>query len=81
MASMETDEARRTAVAHFTEGGSKNAGWTVTGPAVQDVQTATGSRPSLVFTFRAPASDAWNRRSLPLRVAVDAETGTAETLR
>jgi hypothetical protein len=78
---MESDEARRVAVAHFTEGGAKNAGWTVTGPAPHTIRTSTGSRPTLVFTFRPPAADAWNRRSSPLRVAVDAETGAPETLR
>ncbi|WP_329176585.1 hypothetical protein [Streptomyces sp. NBC_01477] len=78
---METNEARRIAVAHFTSDGSERAGWTITGPTSQDVMTVAGSRPALVFTFRAPAGDAWNRRSLPLRVAIELETGTAEMLR
>jgi len=78
---MDPDEARRIAVAHFTESGTTNAGWTVTGPTSQNVVTTTGSRPSLVFRFRPPVGDAWNRRSSPLSVAVDIETGQAAMLR
>lgn len=81
MGSMETNEARRIAVAHFTSDGSEHAGWTITGPTSQDLMTAAGARPALVFTFRAPAADAWNRRSLPLRVGVEIESGAASTLR
>lgn len=81
MGCMEPNEARRIAVAHFTSDGTEHAGWTVTGPASQDVMTASGERAALVFTFRAPAGDAWNRRSLPLRVGVEVETGAAEMLR
>ncbi|WP_327289766.1 hypothetical protein [Streptomyces sp. NBC_01198] len=78
---MEKNEARRIAVAHFTNDGSDHAGWTITGPTSQDVMTAAGARPAMVFTFRAPAGDAWNRRSLPLRVAVEIETGVPDMLR
>jgi hypothetical protein len=78
---MDRDEARRIAVAHFTEGGTTNAGWTVTGPISQDVTTSEGARPALVFKFRPPNGDAWNRRSSPLSVAVDVESGRADMLR
>lgn len=78
---MDRDEALRIAVAHFTEHGTTNAGWTVTGPTAQDVATPAGPRPSLVFRFRPPNGDAYTRRSSPLSVAVDVETGRADTLR
>lgn len=81
MGPMDRDEALRIAVAHFTEGGTTNAGWTVTGPTTQDVITPEGPRPSLVFRFRPPNGDAYTRRSSPLSVAVDVETGQADMLR
>ncbi|WP_329133896.1 hypothetical protein OG552_17295 [Streptomyces sp. NBC_01476] len=77
---MDRDEARRAAVAHFTDDGTKHAGWTITGPISQDVTTPEGARSTLVFKFRPPAGDAYSRRSAPQSVGVDPATGVAAAL-
>ncbi|WP_405583809.1 hypothetical protein [Streptomyces sp. NBC_01190] len=77
---MDREEARRVAVAHFTDDGTQNAGWTITGPTSQAITTLTGERAALVFKFRPPVTDAWTRRSSPMSVAVDVETGVPQTL-